>query len=519
MTAQLLGVDVGTSLIKAVVFDVDGAEIGSGSEKVKVQTPQAGWNEQDMDAVWDAAAGAIRAALAETGGPIGIAAVAVAGQGDGAWMIDDAGRPIAPAPLWSDGRAPDAVERWAASGVLSGLYERGGTVLWPGSQAALLAWFGEHEPELLSRVATVFCSKDWVRYRLTGTIGTDETDGSIPFMDLAERTISPAQIELVGLDAYRDRLPPVSRSHDIVGSITAAAAAVTGLRAGTPVAAGLLDVAANALGVGAIDGGQAMVTLGTTALSAVILDRPTFEPADIGASVCHAPDARWIRALGTMAGTPNLDWYLETMGEGLCADASAADREVFTLLEEEIAAAPAGAGGVIYHPYLLGERVPFVDPNARGAFFGLSMETSRGDVARAVSEGIAFAVRHCFEAIGAPVAEVRLSGGGARSRTWSQILSDVTGARMIVAAGSQFGALGAAMVGGVGIGLYPDYATAVERCVRVERDHEPVPERQALYDERFRLYVDLTDAMRPYWPRLAGSGRAVPPPAERTLPA
>jgi erythritol kinase (D-erythritol 1-phosphate-forming) len=279
------------------------------------------------------------------------------------------------------------------------------------------------------------------------------------------------------------------------------------LRAGTPVVAGVLDVVANALGVGAIDRGQAMVILGTTALAAVILDEPRFEPADVGASVCHAPDGRWMRALGSMAGTPNLDWLLQTMGRGVADEASAAGRNPYAMLEDEIAASPPGANGLVYHPFLLGERVPFIDPDARGSIFGLSMATSRGDVARAVSEGVAFAVRHCLGAIGTPVSEIRLCGGGARSVTWSQILADVTGARMTVASGKQFGALGAAMVAGIGIGLFPDYATAVDSCVRLARVHEPDPDAHALYVERFAIYSDLIEAMRPHWPRLADTGR------------
>ena len=460
-----------------------------------------------MEAVWAAAAAAMRDVLTQTGLAGDVAAVAVAGQGDGAWMIDAQGQPVAPAPLWSDGRATAAIERWAASGALSRLYERGGTVLRPGSQAALLAWYQEHEPELLSRVDTVFCSKDWIRYRLTDTIGTDQTDGSIPFMDLTKRAISKEQFELAGLASHAHRLPPVGTSTDVVGSVTAAAAAATGLRSGTPVVAGLLDVTANAVGVGAINGGQAFVTLGTTALSAVVLDRPVFEPPDVGASVCHAPPGRWLRAFGAMAGTPNLDWYLATMGEGICAEAESNVRDSYAQLETEVATSSAGAGGVIYHPFLLGERVPFLEPKARGSFFGLSMATTRADVARAVSEGIAFAIRHCFESIGQPVTEVRLSGGGARSHVWSQILADVTGATMSVPSGSQFGALGAAITAGVGIGLYADYEAAVRRCVRVERVYQPTMEHRAIYDERFQLYVDLIDAMQPYWPRLTWSSR------------
>ncbi len=508
MSARLLGIDVGTSLIKAVVFELDGTELAAGSESVKSVTPQPGWTEQDMDAVWEAAAGAVRAALvAAAGGAMTIAAVAVAGQGDGAWMIDQRGRPVAPAPLWSDGRATAVIDRWEQSGRLHELYRRGGTVLWTGAQAALLAWFAEHEPEVLEQATTVFCSKDWIRFRLTGTIGTDETDGSIPFMDLAERHISPDQAAILGLEEHLGLLPPVATLQRRCRRGQRCRGRGDRPAPGTPVVAGLLDVAANAIGVGAIDGGQAMVMLGTTALAGVILDEPVFEPADIGASVCHAPAGRWMRALGSMAGTPNLDWYLQALGEGIRTEASAADRDTFAVLEEEIAASPPGAGGVIYHPYLRGERVPFNAPDARGSFFGLCMETSRGDVARAVSEGVAYAVRHMFEAVRAPVTEVRLCGGGARNQTWSQILADVTGARMIVAAGSQFGALGAAIAAGVGVGLYPDYASAVERCVRVERVHEPDLGRHALYDERFSLYTDLIGAMEPYWNRLAATGR------------
>jgi sugar (pentulose or hexulose) kinase len=441
--------------------------------------------------------------LQRTGAAEQVAAVGIAGQGDGAWMIDAEGRPVAPAPLWSDGRAGEAVDRWQANGALSRLYERGGTDLWPGTQAALLAWFAENEPAVLDNVAAVLCSKDWIRYRLTSTIGTDETDGSIPFMDLASRTLDPRQLDILGLSGLADRLPSVQRSHDVVGEVTAAAADATGLRPGTPVVAGLLDVAANAVGAGAIDGGQAIVTLGTTALSAIVLDVPPFTAEVMGASACHAPEQRWLRILGTMAGTTNLDWYLGTMGEVLGVEAASLQRDVFSLLEETIDEAAPGAGGVIYHPYLRGERVPFVAPQARAAFMGLSSATSRADLARAVSEGVAFAVRHGFDAAGASVTDVRLTGGGSRSRAWSQILADVTGATMKVPAGDESGALGAAMVAGIGIGQYPDYGTAVERCVRVDRVHRAAPEHRALYDDRYGLYLELVDAVRPFWSRHA----------------
>ena len=503
MKTNLLGVDVGTSLIKAVVFDPDGLELASGECKVAVDSPQRGWAEQDMDAVWSGAAEAIRAAIAGApGGAAGIAAVGVTGQGDGAWMIDAAGRPVGPAPLWSDGRANEVIDRWARDGVLHAAFAPNGTVLWPGAQAALLAWLETFEPERIERMATVFCAKDWVRYRLTGEIATDETDASIPFMELASRRYDDAQLERLGLASLRDRLPPVLAPHDIAGAITPAAAEATGLIAGTRVVAGMLDGPASALGVGAVAAGQAMTILGTTALIGLVLGEPVFEPKDVGATVCHAPAGRWLRVLGAMAGTPNIDWYLRTMGRSYGAEAVELDTSVYGLLESSILASPPGARGVVYHPFLLGERAPFLDPGARGALLGLTATTSRDDITRAVYEGISFAVRHCFEAINARVDEVRLSGGGARSRLWSQMLADVTGFAMSVPAGSQFGAQGAAIAAGVGIGTYASYEDAVARVVRVERRYEPNPAAHRVYDDRFTVYRDLIGGLRPYWPSL-----------------
>jgi sugar (pentulose or hexulose) kinase len=503
MASNLLGVDIGTSLIKAVVFDPDGLELAAGECKVAVASPQRGWAEQDMDAVWTGAGEAIRAAVAALAhGAASIAAVGVTGQGDGAWMIDAVGRPVGPAPLWSDGRAHDIIERWASEGVLHAAFGTNGTVLWPGSQASLLAWLETFEPERIERMATVFCAKDWVRYRLTGEIATDVTDGSIPFMDLATRSYDDAQLERLGLAHLRDRLPPVLAPHDIAGVVTRAAAEATGLVAGTKVVAGMLDGPASALGVGAVAAGQAMTILGTTALVGLVLGEAVFEPEDVGATVCHAPDRRWLRVLGTMAGTPNLDWYLRTIGRSYGVEAVDLDQSVYGLLEASILASPPGAGGVVFHPFLLGERAPFLDPGARGGLFGLTADTTRDDITRAVYEGVSFAIRHCFDAINARVDEVRLSGGGARSGIWSQMLADVTGSVMTVPAGSQFGAQGAAIAAGVGIGTYGSYEEAVKRCVRVERRYEPDPTSRRVYDERFAVYRDLIGGLRPYWPRL-----------------
>ena len=498
MTNQtLLGLDIGTSIIKAVIFDLDGRELGIDTAKVAADSPHPGWQQQDMVAVWAGAGAAIRGALAVSGvDPATVAVVGAAGQGDGLWMIDETGVPVGPAPLWNDGRAAEMISRWEQDGTLSALYKEGGTVLWPGAQAPLLAWLRVHEPERFAKAATIFCCKDWVRYKLTDVLCTDETDGSIPFMRMATRAYDPTQMSLLGLTDLQEKLPPVRQSHEVIGSITKEAAAATGLYAGTPVVTGLLDVAASAIGVGAIQAGQSFSLIGTTALNAIVLDQPNVEPANIGATVCHGLPQQWIRVLAAMSGTPNLDWYVAQMGR---AGNASHGLDLFAQLESTISALPVGSGGVIFHPYLSGERAPFLDASARAGFFGIGTETTNAHLARAVYEGIALSIRDCFERIGGGVEQIRLAGGGANSETWRQMLADVTNCTMEIPTGTQFGALGAAITGAVGVGLFESHQSAVDRCVKVEKTYQPNPANVAKYNEIYQLYRALIGQMTPFW--------------------
>lgn len=501
----VLGVDIGTSLIKAVVFDLEGQSVGVGTATAVLDSPQPGWFQQDMDVVWAKTAVSIQTAIAAANiNPAQIAVVSPAGQGDGAWMIDAAGKPICPAPLWNDGRAANIVNRWKQDGTLSKFFQKSGATLWPGAQAAILSWLRENEPTQFARIRTVFCCKDWIKFKLTNTISTDETDGSTPFMGMTTRQYDDEQMALLHLNEVKAMLPPVKPSHAIVGRVTKVAAAETGLAVGTPVASGLLDVAANAVGLGTIHSGQAFTLLGTTALNAIVRDKPIFEPLDVGATICHGLDKRWLRVLGTMAGTPNLDWYLANMGEWFVIEAAkqggnADTSSMYTLLEAAVAAAPVGAGGVLFHPYLQGERAPFFNATARAGFFGIGADTQRHHLARAVYEGVAFAIRDCFESIGGGVSEVMLGGGGANSPVWCQILADITGCTMVIPAGSQFGTLGAALVGAVGVGLFRDVETAVSRWVKTGKTYTPNPANHRQYNDLYALYRSLQTSMTPFW--------------------
>jgi sugar (pentulose or hexulose) kinase len=484
----LLGIDAGTSLIKATIYDLDYKECGAGSRTVAVESPRPSWAQQDPNAVWDATVASIREAIKTAGiDAREIAIVGPSGQGDGAWMLDEEGNPISPAPLWNDGRAAEIIAQWEREGILTQAFKTGGTLLWPGSLAPILAWLRENEPETFDRIETVFCCKDWIKYKLTGAVSTDETDGSIPFMAMATRQYGDRQINLLGFPGFKNKLPPVKQSHEIIGEVTAGAAAETGLITGTPVVSGMIDVAANAIGAGVIHAGQAFSIIGTTALNALVLDQAVFEPQNV------------LRVLGAISGTFNLDWYLATMGQIFNIEAERQGTEVFALLEQVVAETPVGSGGVIYHPYLKGERAPFLNPLARAGFFGMSDNTTHNHLARAVYEGVALSVRDCYENIGANVTQVTLTGGGSHSPVWCQILADVVGCPMVVPAGTQFGTLGAAIAGAVGVGLFESYEYAAERCMKEKRIYEPCLNNVNKYDALYALYADLIEKSEPFW--------------------
>ncbi len=496
----LLGIDAGTSVIKAVLFDFSGTEIGSGSQRVTTDTPSPSWAQQSPELVWQATANAIKQAIGHASiSSDEIAVVGPSGQGDGAWMIDKTGAPLSPTPLWNDGRASDVISTWENDGILEQIYKINGTQLWPGSAAPILTWMKRNDPDRFSTISTLFCSKDWIKYKLTGTVTTDESDGSIPFLNLAGRSYDDDLLELTGLQEMKPKLAKIVPTHEVIGEVTAQASRETGLNQGTPVVSGMMDVAANAIGAGVIEAGQALSILGTTSMNMVVLDSASTKPMGIGATTCHGVANRWMRILGAMTGTPNLDWYIDAMGASLKKEAAAKKLDLFSLLEKAVDQSPIGSQGVIFHPFLLGERAPFVNSSARAGFFGIHANTTENDLLRAIYEGIALSSRDCYEKVGADLNEITLVGGGSRSRIWCQTLADAVGCRMQVPCGSQFGALGAAIAGGIGIGIYQDYGSALEQCLKIEQVYDPSLNNSKKYDDLYRLYSDLISHMESFW--------------------
>lgn len=502
----LLGLDVGTSVVKVALFNRAGQELATAACRTVLSTPHPGWSETSMTGTWQAVVEALRHLFAKSPVmPERVAAIGVSGNMIGAWLVDANGQPVRDAILWNDGRTRTLLEQFGEKQVhfTSRIFRLSGSVIEHGATLPLVKWLADHEPQSLAKAVAVLHSKDWIRYKLTGHLGTDVTEVPGTPGDVRTRTYSDETLRLFELDAYRHLFPEIALSQQVVGTVHADAAAETGLIAGTPVVTGAGDVPAVVLGVGAVEPGMACSILGTHSINGVILDEPSFEPDNVGLLFTIA-EQRWMRALTNVAGTTNLDWFIDQFC-GLEKAESVTSADLFARLEALVEASEPGARGVLYQPYLsaVGIIAPFFEPAARAQFFGMTREHTRADLLRAVYEGVALAIRDCYTAMNAAVYEIRLSGGGARSRIWGQIIADCVGARVVVPAGSEFGTKGTALLAGVGIGWYDSVQAAAATTVEIDRIYEPNPALLPLYEENYVVYRALRDALRPVWRQAA----------------
>lgn len=488
-----VAIDAGTSMIKAVVFDDTGAEIAIARQATTVRRPHPGWAEQDMDSVWTAAATAVRSALA--GVEVEVAFLAITAQGDGCWLVDAAGEPTGPAILWSDGRAADIVEAWRRSGITEQAFRINGSLGFSGLPHAVLTWLAEHDPARIDASATALYCGGWLFSRCTGLLGVDLSDASVPFLDPRTRDYSPELLSLYGLDWARGLLPQIREPGARSAALTERAAAQLGLPAGVPVVLAPYDVASTAIGVGATEPGQACTILGTTLCTEVVRDRVDTSGEPGGLTVALDTGTDVLRAFPTLAGTEVLDWASALFGLGH-------PRDLATLAAQ----AEPGAGGLLFLPYLspAGERAPFLNPHARGTFWGMSLEHGRPQFARAVFEGLTMVIRDCLAATGANATELRVCGGGAGSPMWRQLIADVVGVPVVTTADTEVGAKGAMLTGMVATGAAPTVSAAATEYVRVAGAYDPDPALGDRYAERFELFRRLREISTPGWAHQAG---------------
>jgi xylulokinase len=467
---MLVGIDVGTSLVKATAFDESGRVTATRSVPARLDIRDQ-HVEQDADKIFEAAAEAL-GSVAVTPRLVG-----VTGQGDGVWLLDGTGKPVRPAISWMDGRASALVAEWEAAGIAAEVFRRTGNTIFPGCPAPLLAWLDRHEPASLDAATTAGYCKDMLFQRLTGIRATDPSDASVPFLNPHTRDYDRKAITAVGLSHRADLLAPIS------DPVPAGEAAGGLLAAGTPVSCGPFDVPAAALGAGVTEPGDGLLIIGTTLACLAMTDTVTLDGERAGFHFATGRRGRWLRGMPAMVGTAALDWVLSTLGT---------DHQALAALLD---ASPPGSGGVKVLPYFApsGERAPFVEPAARAEFTGVSLHTGRADLIRATCEGIAYAARHCLEAAGLS-GNLAVAGGGARSDGWLQLFADVLGRPLRIAPG-EAGARGAVLAAAqrLGTGLDPEEWT---RAVGVR---DPDPARAAYYQDGYADYLDRVVAARQRW--------------------
>tara|TARA_R110002094_G_scaffold146465_4_gene135757 strand:+ start:4442 stop:5980 length:1539 start_codon:yes stop_codon:yes gene_type:complete len=498
--ARILAIDSGLTVTKAVVFDVDGRQLGVARRNLPQNMPSARRVERDMAGLWRATASAIREVLAASASdPADIAAVAATAHGDGLYLLDAAGAPLGSGILSLDSRTAPLVENWRAAGLHEQSLRRTGQEPHVSAPSAILAWIRDQEPDRYARIGHVLTCKDWLRFCLAGTIGTDRTEASTSFTDVRTQTYSTEALALFGLSDLARALPEASHSAEIVGTVTAEAADATGLRQGTPVAAGLHDVTASALGVGAHRVGVIGMVAGTYSINACVSTEPRIDARWFCRNAIEP--GCWNNMAISPASTTNYDWFLDTFCAGDRARAEAEGHTIHAALAVEIDAALARASSVIYHPYLFGS--PFgADPSA--GFLGLRGWHNRGDVLAALLEGITFNHRQHVDALrsGFDFGEVRLTGGASRNPTIVRLFADVLGLPVTVTQTDEAAAWGAALCAGAAIGVFERFDADPRDLEEISTTYRPDPGRAAHYDDRYHVFREIADSMPDTWHRL-----------------
>jgi len=497
----LLGIDVGTSAIKCVLFDLSFREIAISHRTPEIIRTNPGWSEISMEGLWTEISSAIREVVASPALLDGaITSVGIAGTACGAWLLDGDFQPVRNGLLWNDGRAADILGRWLVDGTLDEIFKLSGNAIFPGYTLPLLCWLLENEPVSLEKTRVNLFCKDWIRYKLTGQIAVEHSDlGYMPY-DIQRGDYSDELLKVCGLSSIRRLFPEIMPSDAIAGVVQPDAARETGLTAGIPVVAGLVDVAATTLGSGAYMPGQACSIVGTSFMNNLVSDRPSFEPFGIGVQT-RSVNTVWIRSMVNTSGTINLQWFLDQFCLSEQQSAQASGENIYLWAENQAAGIPIGSGGILYHPYLntTGVISPFVNPTARAQFFGISVEHTRFHLLRAIYEGTALSMLDCYAHFPVNVEELYISGGGARSPFWCQMFSDCTGKNILVPTGSELGARGVAILAGVASGLYPDLPTAMQSVIHVETEYHPNPAAAAKYFLLYELYKSIYQHLTEDW--------------------
>jgi xylulokinase len=495
MSRFVIGIDVGTGGTRAVLVDEKGEVLASATgEHEHFASPRNGWAEQDPHDWWKACKQALVKLIKENNvSAAEIAAVGLTGQMHGAVLLDENNEVLRPALIWCDQRTQEECDVLNETVGAKRIVELTSNPALTNFTLTKLMWVRTHEPEIWKRFRSFLLPKDYIRMRMTGVRATDVSDASgTLLLDVAHRCWSQEMVKATHLDA--SCLPQLFESPEITGRITAAAAAETGLAEGTPVVAGAGDQAAGAIGMGIVKAGDVSATIGTSGVVFAATDQPFLDPRGRLHTFCHAIPNRWHVMGVTQAAGLSFRWFRDNFGT-----LPGSTGDPYDSLTKEAAAIPPGADGVLWAPYLMGERTPHLDSEVRGALIGLAASHGRGHIIRAILEGVTFSLKDSltiFAEIGVPVNDIRLGGGGAISPLWRQIQADVYGQPVSKLAAEQGGAHGAAILAGVGAGLWASVDAACSSFVHVALSVEPDAASSAKMQKQYAVYRAIYPALK-----------------------
>ncbi|MFB0517092.1 MAG: xylulokinase [Candidatus Neomarinimicrobiota bacterium] len=507
-----LGLDVGTTGAKALLVDAYGKVVANATREYPMYTPRPLWTEQDPADWWQATRDSFAAVLRKTRVAAGeIGGIGLTGQMHGLVLLDKSGRVLRPCIMWNDQRTMSQCSQITDAVGWEQLLQITGNPVLPGFTAPKLLWVRENEPHIYDRIARILLPKDYIRYRLTDDFATDVADASgTSLLDVKARNWSRSLS--AKLEVSADWLPRVYESPEITGEVTDSAAAATGLAIGTPVVAGAGDQAAGAVGSGTVVPGVTSLVLGTSGVVFACTPEVKIEPQGRLHAFCHAVPGAWHVMGVTLAAGGSFRWYRDVFGQEEVAAAKAQGADSYDILTAKAESVPTGSEGLLFLPYLSGERTPYADPTARGVFFGMTLRHQRPHFVRAVMEGITYSLRDCLELIdnlGLGVDQIRASGGGAASKLWRQIMADVFGKELVTLTCTEGAPYGAALLSAVGTGHFGTVEEACDATVEIATHTEPISDSVKCYEEYYALYRSL-------YPKLKDSFAEAATIAEKT---
>ena len=498
--SYLIGIDIGTTGTKTILVDEKGNQLASALEEYPLYTPHPKWAEQEPEDWWKATVNTIREVIEKAEiNNADIKGIGLSGQMHGLVIMDKKHQVLRPSILWCDVRTSDQCEYIRETVGTKILTQSTCNPVLEGFTAPKIIWVRDQEPEIYEQTTNILLPKDYVRFRLTGEISMEVSDaaGTLLF-DVAERQWSQAVLDK--LDLNSDLLPPTYESIDVCGEITPSVAKITGLLAGTPVVGGGADNACSAVGNGIVKEGRVSASLGTSGVVLAHSDQVRVDPDLRLHSFCHSvPNKCYIMGVMLSAGGA-YRWFRDTVAQRELAEAKANGTDAYDLLGAQAETAPVGSEGLIFLPYLTGERTPHADANAKANFFGLTLRHQRSHLIRSVMEGVTYGMRDSLELIrglGTTVDQIYATGGGSRSTLWRQMQADIYQAEIVTINIEEGPAFGAAILAGVGTGVYTSVESATDQIVKITSQTDPISDHVEIYEQYYRIYRDLYPALKP----------------------